>query len=131
MHHTLALGMQRIRTMGRRYLRASAKVTAVRYPHGEQPALNIIWESGLTVSGVARKINVSRGRLYHALRGGDKIPLDIRDALAKIFALPLEQLFTASALERPNISTLVVNANANADANADVSTVQHSDSNNE
>lgn len=80
---------------------ASPEVNAARYPYGTQPAMNIIWSTGMSIAKAAKCINVHGGKLYCTLRGGCRVSEEIRSRLPELLQVPLTELFTADALDPP------------------------------
>jgi transcriptional regulator with XRE-family HTH domain len=72
----------------------------VRTDYGVQPSRSILLQQARTVAGVARLLQVSPQHLKNALSGLTPPRPEVRERLPEILGVPLEQLFTQSALTR-------------------------------
>lgn len=74
---------------------------------GDQPALLVIYDRGLTIRQVAEKVSESAGEqvayfnLYKCLRGQVAIHPTLREHLPKALGLSETECFTADALAAP------------------------------
>lgn len=75
--------------------------------YGRQPAYDALTERGYTVAVASRVTGLAYHRLYHALRGGGRVPIDVRDRVARLLDQPVDELFTPDALGVPNQKTRV------------------------
>jgi hypothetical protein len=65
---------------------------------GIQPVQNIILNDGRTIAGFVRSLSVDRAHAMVAIAGRVPPSPELRDELVSRLGLPLERLFTASAL---------------------------------
>jgi hypothetical protein len=78
----------------------------VRSFFGKQPAHSIIRDQGRTIAGTARRIDVDRQHLVHALAGRIRPSERVRSELPAFLGVPLQKLFTEDALGPPRVTSV-------------------------
>ncbi|HZN70583.1 MAG TPA: helix-turn-helix transcriptional regulator [Micromonosporaceae bacterium] len=68
---------------------------------GRQPARDVIFLKRWSVVGLAAELGVKHAHLNQAIRGRVRPAPRLRERLPELLGVPLEELFTAEALERP------------------------------